>query len=55
MTESTLADRLEAVRAELARRGCHLNPVDYTAPDVVLTAHLVDEERRLRAITEAAL
>ncbi len=53
MTENTLADRLEAVRAELARRGCHLDPVDWTAPDIVLAARLTDEERRLRAVTEA--
>ncbi len=55
MTENALADRLEAVRAELARRGCHLNPVDYTADDEVLASVLVAEERRLASITEAAL
>lgn len=52
MTENVLADRLECVAAELRRNGWPVDPIDYTAPDVVLNARMLVEERRLRAMGE---
>lgn len=47
-----LADRLTAVCAELTREGWPVDPVDPAAPESVLTARLLIEERRLRAMGE---
>lgn len=52
MTENQLADKLEAITAELARNGWPVDPIDYGAPDAVLAARLTHEERRLRAMSE---
>lgn len=52
MTENALADKLEAIAAELARNGWPVDPIDRDAPDAVLAARLAHEERRLRAMGE---